>query len=513
MVGRGGPDRGRGGRGHDRAGRRGVDRAAGRLEDGARRRGVVRRQDPPEAVRLARVLPRLPSRPRRPPSAALDAEPRSARAARRSRSRSRSSTAGEIFRSVPLVYPVLAYLLVRGLWVGFGRRGRPLASVWPTWVLAAAAVFLLGFRVGLNLETPRGVIDVGLAGVVGAEPDPRRRGAVREHAAARGPRSPAARRTRRARCASASRRTDAARPRSSAATRTGRSRTSRTCPATSIFGLEREVGLAPCGARHVDRVRPARGPRRSSWSDSDSEGAGSAALLAFGWTAYPFTAYTLNANTNDAIMPAFLLLGFWLVTSDWARGGAGRARGLDEVRRAPRRAAVGDVPVLRAPPRAPRSPPRSPWRRCSRSRSSCSSRRSGMRCGRSGSGRSGSRSGRDSPFSIWGWGQYHAEGIPDLGFLQPVVEVFAVVLALVVALVPRRKGPVELAALTAAVLVAFQLTLTHWFYLYLPWVVPFVLLWLLLPQGRTLRRRRRGRPRSRTPCPSRRRTRPARPRS
>ncbi len=31
-------------------------------------------------------------------------------------------------------------------------------------------------------------------------------------------------------------------------------------------------------------------------------------------------------------------------------------------------------------------------------------------------------------------------------------------------------------------LVAFQLTLTHWFYLYLPWVVPFVFLWLLLPE-------------------------------
>jgi len=46
---------------------------------------------------------------------------------------------------------------------------------------------------------------------------------------------------------------------------------------------------------------------------------------------------------------------------------------------------------------------------------------------------------------------------------------------------PRRKGPVELAALTAAVLVAFQLSLTHWFYLYIPWVLPFVLLWLLVP--------------------------------
>ena len=89
--------------------------------------------------------------------------------------------------------------------------------------------------------------------------------------------------------------------------------------------------------------------------------------------------------------------------------------------------------------------------------------------------------GRDSPFSLWGWGQYHAQGIPDLGFVQPVLVVLAVALALVVAVLPRRKGPVELAALTAALLIAFQLTLTHWFYLYLPWVLPFVLLWLLLP--------------------------------
>ena len=90
--------------------------------------------------------------------------------------------------------------------------------------------------------------------------------------------------------------------------------------------------------------------------------------------------------------------------------------------------------------------------------------------------------GRDSPFSLWGWGQYHAEGIPDLGFVQPVLVALAVALALVVAVLPRRKGPVELAALTAALLIAFQLTLTHWFYLYLPWVLPFVLLWLLLPR-------------------------------
>ena len=33
---------------------------------------------------------------------------------------------GEIFRSVPLVYPVLAYLLARGLWVGLRGRGAAL---------------------------------------------------------------------------------------------------------------------------------------------------------------------------------------------------------------------------------------------------------------------------------------------------------------------------------------------------------------------------------------------------
>jgi len=76
---------------------------------------------------------------------------------------------GEIFRSVPLVYPVLLYFLARGLWVGSGRqKGSPSRSLWPTWLLAAAAIFLLGFRIGLNVETPRGVIDVGLAGVAGA---------------------------------------------------------------------------------------------------------------------------------------------------------------------------------------------------------------------------------------------------------------------------------------------------------------------------------------------------------
>jgi hypothetical protein len=38
-----------------------------------------------------------------------------------------------------------------------------------------------------------------------------------------------------------------------------------------------------------------------------------------------------------------------------------------------------------------------------------------------------------------------------------------------------------MAALTAAVLMGFELVLTHWFYLYLPWFFPFVALALVAP--------------------------------
>jgi hypothetical protein len=386
---------------------------------------------------------------------------------------------GEIFWSVPLVYPVLGYLLARGLWVGLGGRGRALTSVWSTWVLAAATVFLLGFRVGLNLEAPRGVIDVGLAGVVGAsrildgeapygnmpqrsdlEPcgpkDPE--GQVRERIQTNG------------RCEAAIERGDTYGPVSYVAyvpavailPWSGKWDSLPAAHATAIaFDLLAVLALVLVGLRF--------GGRRL------------AVLLAFAWAAYPFTAYTLNANTNDAIMPAFLLAGFWLVTSDSARGASVALAGwtkfgalllvplwatypVVELRRVLRfagafiAATVLAFAILLLEPSLWEAV-RTFWDRSI-----------------------GFQSGRDSPFSIWGWGQYHARGIPDLGFMQPVVAALAVAFAGVVAFVPRRKSPLQLAALTAAVLVAFQLTLTHWFYLYLPWVVPFVFLWLLLPE-------------------------------
>ena len=69
---------------------------------------------------------------------------------------------------------------------------------------------------------------------------------------------------------------------------------------------------------------------------------------------------------------------------------------------------------------------------------------------------------RSSPFSVWGQA-------PGLDFLQPVARVLAVALALGVALYPRFKTPVQIAALAVALTIAVQLTASHWFYFYVVW--------------------------------------------
>src|SRR5439155_23695638 len=89
--------------------------------------------------------------------------------------------------------------------------------------------------------------------------------------------------------------------------------------------------------------------------------------------------------------------------------------------------------------------------------------------------------GRSSPFSIWDWRQYHAKGLPDLHLVQRVLEAALVLGAVALGWFPRRRSPLSLAALTSVVLLGFELVLTHWFYLYLPWFFPFVALALVAP--------------------------------
>jgi hypothetical protein len=79
---------------------------------------------------------------------------------------------------------------------------------------------------------------------------------------------------------------------------------------------------------------------------------------------------------------------------------------------------------------------------------------------------------RPDPFSPWG---IH----PSLHLLQVALEVFAIVLALAVAFVPRDRSLVRVCALAGAVTIAVQLPAMHWFYYYVMWFLPFALVALL----------------------------------
>jgi hypothetical protein len=72
--------------------------------------------------------------------------------------------------------------------------------------------------------------------------------------------------------------------------------------------------------------------------------------------------------------------------------------------------------------------------------------------------------------------------VESLDWLQLAVKIGTAGLALLVAFVPRRIDARAAAALGGAVLIALQLTATHWFYLYIVWFVPFVLVVLFAEQ-------------------------------
>ena len=296
---------------------------------------------------------------------------------------------GHVFASVVArlpgaLLPARAHDLDRRSATGPPRRRGPL---WPVWLLAAATVFVAGFKVGLNVRDSN-VIDVGYAGVIGAEriahgqspynhfpvednrkacglPD--RDGEIRERIQTNG------------RCESANPNGDTYGPVSYLVYLPGYAFFGWTgkwddLPAahfTSIaFDLLCLVGLGLVGRRF--------GGNRLG------------VTLAFAWAAYPFTQYVSNSNTNDSIMPCFLIWGLWLCTLAVGTRRVQRARRVDEVRGAARRAALGDLSGVPAqPPHGAEVRRRLPGSRRSRaSGCSCSSRASSPRCTTSGSGRS-----------------------------------------------------------------------------------------------------------------------------
>jgi hypothetical protein len=379
---------------------------------------------------------------------------------------------GHVFASASLVYPGLVYLLARTIWIGVrGTPPRASRPLWPVWLLAAATVFVAGFKVGLNVRDSN-VIDVGYAGVIGAERIAHgqspyghfpvedslkpcgpadRDGEIRDRIQANG------------RCESANDRGDTYGPVAYLVYLPGYALFGWSgkwddLPASHFtavaFDLLCLVGLGLIGRRF--------GGNRLG------------VTLAFAWAAYPFTQYVSNSNTNDSIMPAFLIWGLWLCTSPGARGAFVALAGwtkfaalvvaplwatYPELRRSRRRALVfaGGFAlatlvsfwVLLLEPSLLHAA-RVFWDRTIPPQVN-----------------------RHSPFSVWDWGQYHAAGLPDLGWLQKVLEALLVAGAAVVTFLPRRKSPLQLAALTAALLIGFELVLTHWFYLYLPWFFGF----------------------------------------
>jgi hypothetical protein len=384
---------------------------------------------------------------------------------------------GNVFAAMPLAYPPLAYLLARLAWIGWRGRGSPARAVWPVWVLLAATVFLAGFRIGLNVRASN-VIDVGLAGVIGAQriaedgqvpyahmPDdegkkcglPDADGYVRERIQTNG------------RCEVANGRGDTYGPVSYLAY----------VPGVLAFGWSGKWDYLP--AAHFTSIL---------WDMLALVGLGLLGLrfggprlgatLAFAWAAYPFTQYVSSSNSNDSIMPALLVWGLWLATSPPGRGlFLGLAAwtkfaalvllplwaSYPEPFRRPRRklafaggfvlaTALAFAILLLEPD--PLHAARVFWDRTF-----------------------GWQLSRPSPFSIWDWDEY--PGFPDLHVAQTVLKTLLLAGALAVAFLPRRKNALQLAALSGALLIGFELVLTHWFYLYIPWFFPFAAFALLAP--------------------------------
>jgi hypothetical protein len=366
---------------------------------------------------------------------------------------------GRIYQSVPLAYPPLLYLLARMLAIARprGRSGRrresprPLRLLVPAPWLALAVVFLIGFRIALNV-TDSNVIDVGYAGVIGAQrlvhgkPLYGHYPADNEHGDTYGPVNYEA-----------------------------------YVPFEQLFGWSGKWDDLP--AAHAASIvfdllamallfligRRVRGPSLG-------------VALAYAWAAFPFTLYSLESNSNDTLVAVLVLAAVLAATyrskfAPGARGAAAALAGLTKF------APLALAPVLATHGLSDRTGEHSARARL------------GALAGFAGAfvvvGALASipafshdslhtiyertfayQGNRDSPFSVWGL-------YGGLGGWQEAAQIAAVALAFALAVIPRRADVVGLAAACAAVIVAVQMGIDHWFYLYIPWFFPLAMIALL----------------------------------
>ncbi|MGH2849590.1 MAG: glycosyltransferase 87 family protein, partial [Solirubrobacteraceae bacterium] len=336
---------------------------------------------------------------------------------------------GDIYQSVPLAYPPLAYLLLRLLWLArAGARPPPLRLNFRVGWLAVGAVLLLGFRIGLNVVDSN-VIDVGYANVVGGQK-------VLHGAALYGqfPTNIA--------------RGDTYGPVSYEAY----------APFVALFGFSGrwdDLPAAHAAAILFDLLCVvllfALGWR--------IRGPGTGVVLSYAWVSYPFTALALECNSNDALVAALVLAALLAAESAPLRGVFGALAGLAKI--APlglapllathrlRERGLREVLLFTAVFAAVVAAVAIPALEHN-SLSQIYDRTVAYQASRS------------APFSIWGlYGGIHG--------VQVAVQLLAVALMVVVALAPRRDDLIGLAACAAAVLIAVELGVTYWFYLYIPW--------------------------------------------
>ena len=345
-------------------------------------------------------------------------------------------TRGEPDISVPLVYPFLAYVVIRALVAAYRprRRSGPLIPYAPTWLLTAGIIVLVGLRVAFGLADSS-TFDISSAGVIGADriehglqlyEDNKYHGDTYGPVnylmyvpfeliwpyRAGGDVGPAAR------------------------------------PATLCFDLLTMFGLFLLGRR----MRAGPGGKRLG------------VALAYAWAALPYTGLVIAANTNDALVPLFIVYALVFLRSPPLRGALA---GLGSMAKF---APAALAPLLIA-----------------------GHRRLSLRTALIGGGAYllvvaaliwaflpdgglrefwnttiGFQIHRTSPLSLW-------VRTPALDWMRPIFSGLAVLLAVAAAFAPRRRTTGQVAALCAAILAALQIPANYWLYFYVVWFAPFLL--------------------------------------
>jgi len=202
------------------------------------------------------------------------------------------------------------------------------------------------------------------------------------------------------------------------------------------------------------------------------------AILAFAWLAYPYTAFVTQSNSNDSLLAALVIWSLLAFASPLARGALLAAAALSKF------APLVLAPLLFAGERGLAARPfdRARLRNvllCVAGFTAAAALLLAHPAVDPGLATFwertiGSQAGRESPFSIWGQA--------DLGFLHMVLKLAVAGLVVLIAFLPRERDLVRIAALGAAAMIAVQLLAEHWFYLYIVWFLPLLLVALAAPR-------------------------------